>query len=76
MMAKLNVVALIIAPLTLMLRTSSSADSSISAAQIAVKYDRLDDGDDQFVEKLSRSQKIVKSQKTLVPLPQCSRQAN
>ena len=41
-------------PLTSMLRTGSSMDSSTSAVQIAVKYDKIDGGG-KLVEKLSKS---------------------
>ena len=34
----------IAAPLTLMLRTSSSTDSSTSMTQIVVEFDKIDDG--------------------------------
>ena len=51
-----------------MLRTSSSTDSTTSATQIAVEYDRIDVGGGQLVEKSSRSRRIVKSRKTSAPL--------
>ena len=47
-----------------MLGTSSSTDSSISATQIAVKYDEVDGGGGKLVEKSSKSRRIVKSRKT------------
>ena len=49
-------------PLTSMLRTSSSTDSSTSATQSAVKYDEVDGGG-KLVEKSSKSRKIVKKPK-------------
>ena len=49
----------IAAPLTSMLRTSSSTDSSTSATQIAVEYDGVDGGGGQLVEKSSKSRRIV-----------------
>ena len=42
-----------------MFRTSSSTDSSTSATQIAVQYDRLDGGGGQLVKKSSKSRRIV-----------------
>ena len=54
----------IAAPLTSMLRTSSSTDSSTSATQIAVEYDGVDGGGGKSVEKSSKSRRIVKSRKT------------
>ena len=50
----------IAAPLTSMLRTSSSTDSSTSATQIAVKCDGVDGGGGKSVEKSSKSRRIVK----------------
>ena len=47
-----------------MLRTSSSRDSSTSVTQIAVEYNGIDGGGGKSIEKLSESQKIVKSWKT------------
>ena len=47
-----------------MLRTSSSTDLSTSANQITVKYDKFDGGGGKLVEKSSKSQRIIKSQKT------------
>ena len=51
-------------PLTLMLKISSSLDLLITAAQILVEYDRIDDdggsGDNKMVEMLS---KVKKSQR-------------
>ena len=44
--------------LILMLRMSSSTDSSISATQIKVENDELDTND-KLVEKLSKSWRIV-----------------
>ena len=49
-------------PLTSMLRTSSSTDSSTSTTQSAVKYDEVDGGG-KLVEKSSESRKIVKKSK-------------
>ena len=49
-------------PLTSMLRTSSSTDSSTSATQSMVKYDEVDGGG-KLIEKLSKNQKIVKKLK-------------
>ena len=49
-------------PLTSMLRTSSSARSSTSATESAVKYDEVD-GSGKLVKKLSESRKIVKKSK-------------
>ena len=45
-----------------MLRTSSSTDSSFSAAQILVEYDGVDagGGGGKLVEKSSKSRRIVK----------------
>ena len=54
----------IAAPLTLMLRTSSSTDSSTSVTQIAVEYNGIDGGGDKSVKKSSESRRIVKSRKT------------
>ena len=48
-----------------MLRTSSSTDSSASATQIAVKYDRVDGGGDQLVKKSLKSRQKLKSLKGL-----------
>ena len=45
----------LLAPLTSMLKTSSSTDSSTSATQIAVKYDEVDGGGGKLVKKLSKS---------------------
>ena len=50
----------IAAPLTSMLRTSSSTDSSTSVTQIAVEYDGVGDGGGKSVEKSSKSRRIVK----------------
>ena len=50
----------IAAPLTSMLRTSSSTDSSTSATQIAVEYDGVDGGGGKLVEKSSKVQKTLK----------------
>ena len=41
-------------PLTSMLSTSSSMDSSTSAIQIAVGYDGIDGGGGKLVKKLSK----------------------
>ena len=49
-------------PLTSMLRTSSSTNSSTSATQSAIKYDEVD-GSGKLVEKSSESRKIVKKSK-------------
>ena len=46
-----------------MLKTSLSTDSSTSATQITVAYDEVDGGGRKLVEKLSKSQKIVKKPK-------------
>ena len=49
-------------PLTSILRTSLSTDSSTSATNSVVKYDEVDDSG-KFVKKLSESRKIVKKSK-------------
>ena len=54
------------APLTSMLKTSSSTDSSISTTQITVEYDEVDSGGGKLVEKSSSHQKIVKSRKNSI----------
>ena len=41
--------------LTLILRTSSSTDSSISATQITVKYNEVSNDSSKLVKKLSKS---------------------
>ena len=51
-------------PLTLMLRMSSSTESSTSTVQITVKHDEIDGGGGKLVEKLSKSRRIVRSRKT------------
>ena len=59
----------IAAPLTSMLRTSSSTNSSTSATQIAVEYDEVDGGGGKSVTKSSKvykSQKPEKSQRSSV----------
>ena len=43
-----------------MLKTSSSMNSLITVTLITVEDDRVDGGDDKLVEKLSKSQRIVK----------------
>ena len=48
------------APLTLILRMSSSTDSSINATQFAVEYDEVDDGVGKLVKKLSKGRRTVK----------------
>ena len=57
----------IAAPLTLMLRTSSSTDSSTSAAQIVVEYNGVDDsgGGGKLVEKLSKVKKPQRPEKSI-----------
>ena len=58
------------APLTLMLRTSSSTDSSTSATQIVVKYDEVDDdgggGGGEFVKELSKVEKPQRPEKSQI----------
>ena len=49
--------------LTLMLKTSSSTDSSTSATESAVKYDEVDGGS-KLVKKSSKSRRIVKESKS------------
>ena len=58
--------------LTLMLRTSSSTDSSTSTTQIAVEYDEVDGGG-KLVEKSSKSQRIVKESKSFKGLKNLQR---
>ena len=53
----------IAAPLTSMLRTSLSMESSISATQIAVEYNEVDGASGKWVKKLLKSWKIVKKSK-------------
>ena len=55
----------ITAPLTSMLKTSSSTDSSTSVTQIAVEYDRVDGGGGKLVKKSSNSLKNLKDLKNL-----------
>ena len=57
--------------LTLILKTSLSIDSSTSAAQIVVKYDRIDNvgsnggnGDGKLVKKLSKVEKPQRPKKS------------
>ena len=62
-----------------LLRTSSSTDSSTSTAQIVVEFDAVDAGGGavgKLVKNSSRSQRIVKSRKPLVPSPRCSGRAH
>ena len=58
---------MIAAPLILMLRTSSSTDSSTSASQTAIEYDEVDGSRNgaggKSVEKLSKIEKLSKSPK-------------
>ena len=56
----------ITAPLTSMLRTSSSMDSSTSAAQIVVEYDGVDDGggEGKSVEKSSKVEEPQRPEKS------------
>ena len=54
----------IVASLTLMLRTCSLLDVSTSATQLVIKYDEFDGDSGKLVEKLSKSWRIIKSQKT------------
>ena len=42
---------------------SSLIDLSINATQIAVEYNEVDGGDEKLVEKLSKSQRIIKKSK-------------
>ena len=46
-----------------MLRASSSSDLLTSIAQIAVKYDKVDNDDDKSVENLSKSRKTLRAWK-------------
>ena len=50
-----------------MLRTSKSTDSSTSAIQITFEYDGVDGSGGNLVKKSSKSQRIVKSQRTSRP---------
>ena len=74
--AELNVMALMMAPLILMLRTSTLTDSSTRTTQIAVKYDGVDGGDDQSVKKSSKSRQKLKSFKGLENLQKPSVRKN
>ena len=57
----------IAAPLTSMLRTSSSTDSSTSVTQIAVEDDGVDGGGGKSVEKSSKSRTVKKSEEPQRP---------
>ena len=48
-------------PLTSMLRTSSSTDSSTSAAQIVFEYDEVGSGGGKLIKKFSKVEKSTKS---------------
>ena len=48
-----------------MLKMSLSTDLSASATQIVVEYDGIDSGGGKSVEKLLKSQKIIKKSKNL-----------
>ena len=52
-------------PLTSIFKTSLLLDSLASATQIVVEYNGADSNNGKSVKKLSKSQRIVKSQKTL-----------
>ena len=62
---------MIAAPLTSMLRTSSSTNSSTSATQIAVEHNQVDGGGGKLVKKSSKNRRIVKSPKNLKGLKSC-----
>ena len=74
--AELNVMALMMAPLILMLKTSILTDSSTRTTQIAVKYDGVDGGNDQLVKKSSKSCQKLKSFKGLENLQKPSVRRN
>ena len=59
MMAKLNVMILIMVLFTLRRRTSSSTDSSTSATQIVVEFDEIDVAGDGFGAESSRSRSHI-----------------
>ena len=50
-----------------MLRTSSSTDSSTSAAQIVFEYDKVGSGSGKLIKKLSKVEKSTKSKKPQRP---------
>ena len=54
----------IAAPLTSMLRTSSSTHSLTSATQIAVEYDGVDGGGGKSVKKLSKAESFQRPEKS------------
>lgn len=55
----------IVAPFILILKTSSSINSSTSVTQIVIRYNEFDDGDGKSIKNMSKIQRIVKSGKTL-----------